>query len=623
MKFKPRDYQQNSHDAVIAWWKHTLSPCVVEAATGAGKSIIIAMLAESLHNISGGKRVLCLAPSAELVSQNSEKYKATGNPCSIYSASIGKSLRHPVIFATEGTFKNVAKRLGPEFAGVIIDECHRITNTVKQIIDDMRDGNPNLRVAGLSATPYRLGNGFVFSQMPDGKPVPEGSAKDPYFTRLVYYIGAPELIERKFLTPPVIGEINADEYDTSGLSIQKNGHFSKSSIDQAFEGWGRKTAGIVADIVAQTQGRKGVMIFAATVRHAEEIMASLPPENSHMIGGNINTKKADRNRLIDDFKNQRFKFFVNVNILTTGFDAPHVDSIAILRATESVSLLQQIIGRSLRIYDHKTDALILDYAGNIEAHCPDGDLFAPEIRAKYQGEGTSVIEAVCEYCSGINTFTARPNNEDLDVDQFGYFVDLEGYRINTEMNPDNPEKHMPAHFGRRCTNDVKSGQVYERCDYYWTGKDCPSCEHKNDITARYCETCKEELIDPNEKLVADFKRQKKSPHEKNTDEVINLSTVKTVSRSGADMLRVEVQTAYRRFSLFYVLDSEKQFIKAKTDAFLEATQNGEAVPRTITYQKNKSTGFYDVYAFNRLTDEEILQQNIGCSVNEFSERLRA
>lgn len=265
----------------------------------------------------------------------------------------------------------------------------------------------------------------------------------------------------------------------------------------------------------------------------------------------------------------------------------------------------------------------MDYAFNFERHAKDGDIFNPSIKASYQGGEKPLIEAVCEFCSGINMFTARPNDEGLDVDQWGYFVDLAGERIDTETNPEKPERNMPAHYGRRCTNEVKRGPVYERCDYYWTGKDCPSCEHKNDITARYCEICKEELIDPNEKLVADFKRQKRSPHEKNTDEVINLSTVKTVSRSGADMLRVEVQTAYRRFSLFYVLGSEKQFIKAKTDTFLEATQNGEAVPRTITYQKNKSTGFYDVYAFNRLTDEEILQQNIGCSVNEFSERLRA
>jgi DNA repair protein RadD len=623
MKLIPRDYQTAAHDAVIKWWKHTTSPCLVEAATGSGKSIIIAMLAETLHSISKGKRVLCLAPSSELIVQNSEKYAATGNPCSVYSASIGKSLRHPVVFATEGTFKAVAKRLGHEFAGVIIDECHRITPTVKAIIDDMKEGNPNLRICGLSATPYRLGDGFVFAQMPNGKPVPESSSRDPYFTRLVYYIGAPELIDRDYLTPPVIGEINADQYDVSGLKVQKNGQYSKKSIDQAFEGWGRKTAGIVADIVEKTHDRMGVMIFAATVRHAEEIMASLPPENSRMIAGSINTNKTDRARLISDFKNRRFKFFVNVNILTTGFDAPHVDAIAILRATESVSLLQQIIGRALRKHDAKRDALILDYAGNIDKHCPDGDLFAPEIKAAYQGGEKMPIDAICEFCSAVNTFTARPNSEGMGIDKWGYFLDLTGHRVNTETDPDKPEKEMPAHFGRRCTNSVKVGHEYQRCDYYWTGKDCPACDHKNDIAARYCEICREELIDPNAKLVSDFKHQKRSPHEKQTDEVISMDVVSTLSRSGADMLRVEMQTTHRRFSLFYVINSEKDFIKRKTDAFLQVTGGGQDAPKTVTYQKNKESGFYDVYGFNRPTDEQDLQDKIGCTVDEFAERQKA
>ena len=120
----PRPYQQAAHDAVVEHWKKSTAPVLIEASTGSGKSVIVALLAKSLHDLSGGKRVLCLQPAAELVAQNSEKYKAIGEQCSIYSASISKSLRHQVIFATEGTFKRVAKRLGHEFAGVIIDEAH-------------------------------------------------------------------------------------------------------------------------------------------------------------------------------------------------------------------------------------------------------------------------------------------------------------------------------------------------------------------------------------------------------------------------------------------------------------------------------------------------------------------
>lgn len=92
--------------------------------------------------------------------------------------------------------------------------------------------------------------------------------------------------------------------------------------------------------------RKGVMIFAATVEHAKEIVGLLPAEDAALITGD--TPGAERDVLIDDFKAQRFRYLVNVAVLTTGFDAPHVDLIAILRPTESVSLYQQIVGRGLR-----------------------------------------------------------------------------------------------------------------------------------------------------------------------------------------------------------------------------------------------------------------------------------
>ena len=190
----PRPYQQEAHDAVINAWKKSTQPVVVEAATGSGKSVIVALLAKTLHTLSKGKRVLCLAPSGELVTQNFAKYIALGEKASIYSASVSKSLRHQVVFATPGTFKSVAKRMGHEFAGVIVDECHGITNTIQQIIADMRETSPTLRVCGLSATPYRLGDGFIFKIGPDEKPIPLDMTRDPYFYQCVYSIHARHLL---------------------------------------------------------------------------------------------------------------------------------------------------------------------------------------------------------------------------------------------------------------------------------------------------------------------------------------------------------------------------------------------------------------------------------------------
>ncbi|SUX84842.1 helicase [Citrobacter koseri] len=69
----------------------------------------------------------------------------------------------------------------------------------------------------------------------------------------------------------------------------------------------------------------------------------LPTDDAALITGD--TPGAERDVMINDFKAQCFRYLVNVAVLTTGFDAPHVDLIAILRPTESVSLYQQIVGR--------------------------------------------------------------------------------------------------------------------------------------------------------------------------------------------------------------------------------------------------------------------------------------
>lgn len=598
----PRWYQESAHDAVINHWRASTLPVVVEAATGAGKSVIVAMLAKTLHELSGGKRVLCLAPSAELVTQNAEKYKAIGEKCSIYSASTGqKSLRHQVIFATEGTFKKVAKRMASEFAGVIVDECHRITPTIKRIIEDMRQGSPNLRVCGLSATPFRLGDGMIFGVDPEGKALNESIARDPYFHQCVYSIGARMLLDLGFLTPLRAGAINASKYETDGLKVQSNGQFSSSTVKAAFEGWGRRTAAIVADVVVQSQDATGVMIFAATVNHAKEVMASLHPDNARIVTGE--TPKAERDTILEDFKAGKFLYLVNVSVLTTGFDAPNVSHIAILRATESVSLLQQIMGRGMRLFDGKTECVVFDYAGNFEKHCPDGDLYAPQVKAAYQSAGGDPIEAVCESCSRVNMFSARPNDSGFLIDAYGYFADLTGERILTQ-NHKGEDVPMPAHFGRRCQHShLRTG---ERCDYYWSCKVCPVCDHANDIAARFCSGCKSELINPNDKLIEMHQAHKKDPTKPQTEEVLLITYTRGVSRSGNDMITAEVTTPRRKFPIYLLENST--WTAQKRMAFSLATDEFTVTPRTITYVKKGD--FWEALGFGALTDDEQLQQRL-------------
>lgn len=608
-----RPYQQEAVDAATAWMRSSIMPGLLELATGAGKSWIIAAIADWIYRNSG-KRVLCLQPSKELTEQNAEKYRSTGQPCSIFSASISKCMRHNVVYATPGTVKNSLSRFGDAFAAVIIDEAHSTTATHRLIIDSIRRKNPNLRVIGLSGTPYRTGSGFIYQYDVDGSFVPEDQAREPYYNRLLYRIQTQDLIDAGYLTPIHADPELAAQYDTSGLQLNSRGQFDKADVERTFEGRGRITSEIVADVVHHSRGRRGVMLFAATVQHAKEIMESLPPENARMVGGDVNMRKSERERVIEDFKAQKFKYIVSVGTLTTGFDAPHVDVVAVLRKTESPGLFQQIIGRGLRLYEGKVDCLLLDYAGNVEFHQLEDNLFQPEVRVRRPSESGPAITAVCPDCGYENEFTARQNPDGFGVDDNGYFLDAANQRIDTPNGP------MPAHYGRRCCGQVpvpgRRGE-YERCPHRWSIKECPECGHENDIAARFCEQCKEELVDPGEKLRRDFIRIKKDPYSTSTDAVLDWSARPHTSMSGKETVLCEYTTEYRKFKAYYTPDSRHPIAQRAWKTLCEAVYKGHVAPdvqtfikyldkgeppKTITYRRQRGSKFYDVLDHNQPED---------------------
>lgn len=589
-----RPYQQNACDAAIAYMRSTISPCLIDAAPAAGKSHMIAYIADALHTMSGGKKVLCLAPNAKLVAQNSEKMKATGHPFSIFSASAGaKSTRHHIVFGTPGTVSNSISRFNDgSYCGVIVDECHGMTPTIRAIIEAMRAGNPNLRVMGLTGTPYLLGRGYIYRQGPDGKVNSDDVCRDPYFTKSVYRVSAREMLDAGYITPMTVGEINAQSYDTSGVVLMPNGRLDDASVERAFVGHGRQTAHVVADVVAQAQRRKGgVMLFAATVAHAHEIMASLPPDNSVMVTGDMDPRA--EKRAVAAYRAHQKRYVVSVGKLTTGFDAPWTEIIAVLRYTESATLLTQILGRAWRLYESKTDCLWLDYAGNYERHFGNGDIYNPIVKAGRAAEAGEGVTAECPSCGYENQFSRHKDAEGYTLDANGYCLDVWGNRVETDFGP------MPGHYGRRCNGLVKIGAEYDRCGYFWTSKECEACGEKNDIAARFCRSCRHEIIDPNSRLTMEFQALKRDPKQPQTDAVLSMATKNSVSQKGNPTVRVDWVTPYRKFSVWY--SPEASHPKARSDwaKFQDATAEGP--PETISYVKEES-GFFRVLAFDQPAD---------------------
>ncbi len=608
-----RPYQQNACKAALDWLRASVSPCLIDAAPAAGKSFMIAYIANTLHKMSG-KRVLCLAPSAELVKQNHEKYLLTGEKASIFSASAGaKSTRHVVVFATPLTVKNAISRFCKQgddgFCAVVVDEAHGLTPTIRTIIDAMREANPNLRVIGLSGTPFRLGSGYIFRLWPDDRANGDDTCRDPYFTKCVYRVSAREMLDQGFITPMEIGAINAEGYDTSGIELLPNGTLNPDTVERAFVGHGRKTAAIVADVMAKAKDRSGgIMYFAATVRHAEEIMASLPQISSGIVTGDdckLGTGEIlKRDRLIKKYRDGEIRHLVSVGTLTTGFDVSHTETIALMRYTESAALLQQILGRAWRLHEGKETSLLLDYAENVERHFPDGDIYNPTIKAGKATSGEGKAEIKCPSCDHTNEFSLNGEYIDYKHDENGYALDVFGERIMTEHGP------LPVHYGRRCFGQVRVGPKgeYDRCTYRWTGKDCPQCGESNDIAARYCYVCKAEIVDPNAKLVADFKAMKRDPTRPQTDEVLGMTVRPGVSTKGNKTMRADFVTPYRQFSVWLLPEATHSRGMREWAAFEAATNGGQDKPQTISYCKDEASGFYRILTYDRPADVEPVKE---------------
>jgi DNA repair protein RadD len=460
--YKLRPYQQESVDATIKHFKQKNDPAVIVLPTGAGKSLVVAELAR----IAKGK-VLVLAHVKELVEQNHQKYESFGIKAGIYSASLNrKEMDDKVIFGSIQSVARASSEFFAEFSLLVIDECHRVSldndAQYQSVINKLKEVNSALCILGLTATPYRLGLGWIYNNHYKGFYRTE---EERFFIDCIFELPLSYMINNDYLTPPVLIDSPVACYDFSSLTkskpgeTQENQRFAGAEIEKILKDQKRVTPGIVKNIIDQAKDRKGVMIFTSSVSHAREVLKLLPKDISFLITGETNHRT--RSEIISNFKNQKSKYLVNVSVLTTGFDAPHVDLIAVLRPTESVSLYQQIIGRGLRLFEGKEDCLILDYTGMAY------DIFSPEVGDAKPATDTEIVEVVCPECEHQNQFWGK-------LDEFGDIFE---------------------HYGRKC-----QGRKVDNCNFRFRFKTCHNCGDENDIAARVCTNCKEELVDPDKKL---------------------------------------------------------------------------------------------------------------------------
>lgn len=532
---------------MVKWGDRSIHPPIVcNASVSSGKSIMIAKTAEAVRRAALSREkpqsvfVLVIQRQGELCSQNSEAAWACNDETkilnnSLFSASCGrvKSTAFQVVYATEGTLSRalgfgakvvegeedkppqaqyrfspytpeeleltqerraMLKKFHPDL--IMWDEGHQIPyenpdSMAVKILQHFYDCKPAMRLAAFSGSCFRGTESIVgstnehlwrlFATIKEDDPdYPVGGVGDGLITTEF-------MIQEGWVVPPTFGYPDdvEQQYDFSHLN-PKGWEYDEAEMDAVVSDH-EKLLTVCSDMIEKSVSRKGVLVFAATQRHARQIAAAMVDLgiSKDQIGVITDkTKAKDRIRILSGAKSGAIKYTINVAVLTTGVNVPWWDTLVFMRPIGSLVLLIQAIGRVLRLLiqdgevpmfersnlfgmtsadrlemisaSEKPDALVLDYAGVMDTlgHLYDNQVLDQAELEKAKKEKKDLIE--CPKCTTMNS----PN-------------------------------------ARRC---IARDDRNDRCDHFWHFRLCPGCETQNDQVARECRSCKRMLIDPNAAL---------------------------------------------------------------------------------------------------------------------------
>ena len=382
-----RPYQREAVEATYCFMRTRDDNSCIEIPTAGGKTPVMATICRDAVSLWNG-RVVILAHVKELLQQALDKLRdvAPDLPVGLYSASLRRrELNYAITIAGIQSIYQKACDLGPVDL-IIIDEAHMVPadgeGRYRQFISDAKAVNPNVRIIGLTATPFRMNTGMI-------------CAPENILNAICYKIGVRELIVQGYLCP-LRTKAGVARADMSNLHVRA-GEFVAGEVEDVMDTDDLVQAAC-AEIVEHTADRRSVLIFAAGVRHGQHVVETLRSRHGVECGfveGNTPTR--ERDALLDRFKRGDLKYLANVNVLTTGFDAPTIDCVAMLRPTMSPGLYYQMVGRGFRLHPDKSDCLVLDFGGNILRHGPVDDL-----RIKEPGKGDGEAPAKeCPECHAL------------------------------------------------------------------------------------------------------------------------------------------------------------------------------------------------------------------------------
>lgn len=395
-----RTYQEKTISALRNNIKAGTKRQILCAPTGAGKTVMFSYIISKA--ISNDKKCLILTHRSELLLQAGGTLSNFGlNPVYVNPKVRSLDFSHSLYVAMT---KTVMARIKKEeykdwlqsFDLIIIDESHlQEFNSIQPYF------NEKTIVIGATATPERKGN---------------QTALNEFYGAIVNEISISELIQKGFLANPISYGVKVDlsKVKTKGGDYDAEQMGDEFTKQRVFEG--------VYENYQKLTPCKKAIIFSPNVSSSLKLTEELQKKGLPI--KHIDGNSKDRAELIKWFKETPNALLSNVGILTAGFDDPTIEVVILYRATKSISLFMQMVGRGSRTTKSKNEFYVLDFGNNILRHGFWEDDREWSLEKKKKKEGVAPVKDCrcgalvrtsakeCPYCGNI--FPVKKTKEEIE-----------------------------------------------------------------------------------------------------------------------------------------------------------------------------------------------------------------
>lgn len=368
------DYQKEAVAQVVAAFKE-YKRVLVALPTGAGKTFTFSYLAKR-YNQNAKKKVHILVNRTELVEQTYSTLLSIGVNVDKITSSRKKPSPNASVYVgmVETVFRRIQKGIiTPDDIGLlIIDECHR--GEFDKLLSHY-----NGYILGCTATPCRLKRNKFYKCDVCGTENLEtccGQECDEWtspwsmsqiYDTIVEGVDIEELIKRGKLIQDRNFVFTPKNFDK--LETDSKGEYTENSLTKVYAE--HDQIALLYQAYANHAKGKKTMIFCSNSKTSASVTEYFKKQGVNILSyDSVNNKASERKKIVDRFKQERDIVLSNVNVFTTGFDVTDVECIIVYRATKSLSLWLQIVGRGGRKTDviYKDSFTVLDFGNNISEH---------------------------------------------------------------------------------------------------------------------------------------------------------------------------------------------------------------------------------------------------------------